>query len=361
MKKDIKKSKKKFKNSVIKYITILNFLYNFKFFICIKGMKIELIKLFFISLISFILYKNYIFRKICNNCIHNYIYKNIDECNKCTDSFIFKDIKFVSIEGTLNEIINHNKSISRFGDGELNLIWGGNNGFEKYNKELMNRLLEVLHSNDNNLLVAIPLVCKDNLINLFKRSVYGFWLHWLKKKRFKFRNVLLKNKIYYSSMITRFYTPFKDRSNSHNYIKKFKLLWKGRNITIVEGLKSRIGIGNDLLKNAKSIKRILCPSRNAFRFYDKILNSVLKNINKKDLILIALGPTATVLAYDLSKNGYQAVDLGHLDIQYEMYLRNSSKILRIPYKYVNEATGGRYNIGNVKNKKYYKQIIDVIS
>ena len=128
MKKNIKRSKKKFKNSVIKYI----------------------IKLFFISLISFILYKNYIFRKICNNCIHNYIYKNIDECNKCTDSFIFKDIKFVSIEGTLNEILNHNKSISRFGDGEFNLIWGGNNGFEKYNKELIKFLYLYLRETNEN-------------------------------------------------------------------------------------------------------------------------------------------------------------------------------------------------------------------
>ena len=29
-------------------------------------------------------------------------------------------------------------------------------------------------------------------------------------------------------------------------------------------------------------------------------------------MLLALGPTATVLAYDLSKLGYQAIDIGHL-------------------------------------------------
>jgi len=62
---------------------------------------------------------------------------------------------------------------------------------------------------------------------------------------------------------------------------------------IVEGEQSRIGIRNDLLNQTKSIKRIICPTKNAFRVYNKILNSVLK-ISKDHLILIALGPTATV-------------------------------------------------------------------
>jgi len=30
-----------------------------------------------------------------------------------------------------------------------------------------------------------------------------------------------------------------------------------------------------------------------------------------------LGPTTTVLAYDLYKNGYQAIDIGHVDLEHE--------------------------------------------
>ena len=304
------------------------------------------------------MYKNYLYAKICYKCIEKYrVYQKEHICNKCTNSFIFKDIKYVSIDDTLNEIINHNKSISRFGDGELDLIWGGKIGFQKYNKKLNNRLIEVLHSNEENLLVAIPLVYKFNLINLFKNRSFHYWENWMKKKRFKFRKILLENKIYYSSMITRFCTTYKDISKVPDYIKKFKLLWQGRNVTIIEGCQSRIGIGNDLLNNCNSIKRIICPAENAFTLYDKILNSIFKRISKKDLILIALGPTASVLAYDLAKYGYQAIDLGHVDIQYEIYLRNSSTMMKIPYKYVNEVPGGGLHIENVKDKNYYKQII----
>ena len=38
-------------------------------------------------------------------------------------------------------------------------------------------------------------------------------------------------------------------------------------------------------------------------------------------MLIALGPTATILAYDLAEKGVQALDVGHIDIEYEWFLR----------------------------------------
>ena len=45
------------------------------------------------------------------------------------------------------------------------------------------------------------------------------------------------------------------------------------------------------------------------------------------LILLALGPTATVMAYNLAQKGYQAIDIGHIDIEYEWY-RMGAKIGR---------------------------------
>ena len=128
-----------------------------------------------------------------------------------------------------------------------------------------------------------------------------------------------------------------------------------RDILIIEGEKTRFGIGNDLLNNSKSIKRILCPINNAFNKYDKILNSALK-FDKNVLILIALGPTASVLAYDLYKFNYQVVDIGHVDIQYEFYLRKVNRSIRIPYKYVSEARYGTINITNITDINYYNQI-----
>ena len=77
------------------------------------------------------------------------------------------------------------------------------------------------------------------------------------------------------------------------------------------------------------------------------------------MILISLGPTATVLTYDLIESGIknQVIDFGHFDIQYEYYLRNAPKKIIIPYKYVNEVRGGKRNIKPINDSKYFSQII----
>ena len=64
------------------------------------------------------------------------------------------------------------------------------------------------------------------------------------------------------------------------------------------------------------------------------------------------------MAYDLSHLGYQAIDFGHIDIQYELVLRNATDMIQIPHKFVNEYKGGRNeNVGEVEDVNYYKQII----
>ena len=185
-----------------------------------------------------------------------------------------------------------------------------------------------------------------------------FWKNFFENNKFKILKILDKNKKYYSGSITRFYINYKDKSQASEFIKKLKKIWEGRDIIIVEGYKSRIGIGNDLFNKTKSIKRILCPSKHAFSAYNRILNSVLK-YSKDNLILIALGPTASVLFCDLSKNGYQAIAIGHVDIQYELYLRNATKNIRIKYKFFNEYDGGRI-VEDINDENYFNKIIEKI-
>ena len=77
------------------------------------------------------------------------------------------------------------------------------------------------------------------------------------------------------------------------------------------------------------------------------------------MILISLGPTATVLTYDIIKFGLrnQVIDFGHFDIQYEYFLRKAKKKIRIPYKYVEEVRKGKKNIIPITDAKYLEQII----
>ena len=284
---------------------------------------------------------------------------NQKKCFDCNNNIFFKDIKIHNDDQTLNEIIYKNKSISRFGDGEYSCIFGKKIRFQEPNKTLGKRLLNILNSREKNLLIGInfPFRLKD--IDRFNIIAKNYYKKLIKVYKFNYIN-LFKNKEYYSSRITRFYIDYESKKKVPKYIKKIKKIWDNREVVFVEGDKSRLGVGNDLFSNAKSIQRIICPSINAFNYYNDIINEIENKVNKNKLILIALGPTATILSYDLYKLGYQAIDIGHIDIEYEWYLRKTLIKIPINNKYVAESKKMQGKFTSVKDKNYYKQIIGKI-
>ena len=321
-----------------------------------------LIKFIIIVILSILIYEVYIFLekyKYCYECIEQKKDKD-SKCLQCPNEILFKNLFIVSRENTLNEIIKYKRSISRYGDGEISLIFGHGINFQRVDNNISKRLLEILNSKEKNLLIGLYLPYQKKEIDTYTNRSFIFWGKWFYNNKFKMLNILKKKK-YYSTGISRFYSHIKDKSKVYKYIPKLKKIWEGRNVLMIEGEKTRFGIGNDLLNNAKSVKRILCPTRNSYSLYNKILKSAMK-VDKNYLILISLGPTATILAHDLTKYGYQAVDIGHADIQYELYLRKAPSHIAIPYKFVNEYDGGinEASLEDVPDKKYYEQIIEKI-
>lgn len=269
---------------------------------------------------------------------------------------INKNPQIMSNDETIN-LLNKNKySLSRFGDGEFNIIWGNSIGFQEYDESLAKRLKYILKSNNENILIGIP----DSFENLekFEDEPKKFWSNYMIINRNKIIKLLNSEKIYCDSFITRFYLPYKDKKQSSNQILNIKEIWNNRKVVFVEGSLTRMGVGNDLFDNAIDIKRILVPAENAFNLYNKILETCL-NISKDYLFILSIGPTASVLSYDLSKYGYQALDLGHIDLQYEYYLRQSSQRIRIRGKYNNEIDNGN-KVESIEDKNYSNQIMEKI-
>ena len=208
------------------------------------------------------------YENFCFNCIKKITNNN---CLKCSNACIFKDIQIYSDEDTLNEIINKNKSITRIGDGELFLINGFGIRFQDYNKNLSERLLKILNSKENNLLVGINLPYKKNFFNRFNNVTKIFYIKYFKQFRFRLAKII-KNKKYYSAWISRFYFAYKSKKNVPKHIKHLKKIWDKKDIIIIEGKYSRLGIGNNLFENVNSIQRVICPTKNAFNKYDEIFN-----------------------------------------------------------------------------------------
>ncbi len=266
------------------------------------------------------------------------------------------NIKILGIEESLKKIADEKKSICRFGDGELDIIFGKDLGFQKSTPELAKMLEKVLKEKQDFCFVGVPDAI-NNFDNITDESK-SFWVKNMYKNRDIWLEFLNPNMEYLTANLTRLYIRYKDKTNCGKYFKMLKDIWKGRDVVICEGEQTRIGVGNDLLDECKSIKRIICPSENAFEKYNQIVEA-LKKESKDSLFLIALGPTATLLAYEMARSGFQALDVGHFDIEYEWYLRNADHKEKIENKYTNEVVGGN-TTENVNDKKYLEQIKTII-
>lgn len=271
--------------------------------------------------------------------IDNLIYELLDPGFQ-KEEFRFPAIR--SCQETLEEIIKGGKSIARFGDGEFAQINGMDRyNFQKLDAELALRLEEVLHSHHPRMLIAIA-NNYGNLQSYTEDAANAIRIYMMgKKARPQHMKLLERDRIYYDAYVTRPYVMYRD-NNTDAPRKRFeavKEIWQGRKVMIVEGAQTRMGVGNDLLEGAREVKRILAPATSSFDRYDDILKASLEYAHEDTLFLIAMGPSAGVLAYDLTVEGYQAIDIGHLDLEYEWFLARKGERVAVKYKYNNELEG----------------------
>lgn len=267
-------------------------------------------------------------------------------------SKIRKPPQVASVEETIEALAHNRFSISRFGDGEIKLVAGKDISFQKATPFVIQKLREVLSSDVDGLLVGVADIFGDR--SRYDKKSNNYWKSHLYRYRKVWYRYLKKNKKYYNASMTRQYISLQDRSQGSDIYNRMKKIWNNKDITFIEGEKSRMGVGNDLFSGAKSIKRILAPSSQAFSKYDKILQEAKKQ-NKDTLFLIALGPAATGLAYDLHLLGYQAIDIGHIDVEYEWLLMKADEKKPIKNKMVHEAQSN--DVSECEDVEYLSQII----
>lgn len=270
----------------------------------------------------------------------------------------FKKIRILSSQDTIDLIVKNQLSVVRYGDGEFKWMLGiKNESFQKNDKELEKRLLEVFHDNDKKILKCIPLALKDNSKNT--RGSKFFWRKFTILYSKKLKTHFSTQYTYGNASFTRPYIANKEKKEAQQLFQKIRKIWDKRDVLIVEGKGTKFGIGNDLLNNAATIKRILCPETDAYSKYNEIFSKT-QEYGKNKLVLAALGPTATILAHDLQKNNIQCIDIGHIDLEYEWFMRGAQEKILIPGKSTNEVS--RVNI--VSNNTQYEipeeEIIHII-
>lgn len=248
----------------------------------------------------------------------------------------YKTIKFYTDDETVDEIINNRKSLSRFGDGEFMWMTGESlNSYQDYSEKFAEDLRKAFQNKNKNLLIGIPYGIFDS-----RKCNWYAKMHWsIIKSDFysRLERFIDFNRVYSNASITRPYIDYHDYEYSTRAFRNLKRIWNKKEIVIVEGKKTKLGMGNDLFNNAKDIKRIICPAQNAYEKLNEIETIIEEKVSKDKVIITALGPTASILASDMCDKGYQIIDIGHIDIEYFWYLNHSILRDEVPGKYVNES------------------------
>ena len=266
--------------------------------------------------------------------------------------------KFYELEETVEAIVREKRSMARFGDGEFAIMAGRERClFQNADAKLGERLREVMACEEEGLLIGIP--DQYGSLKAFNREgKYGIRPYMTDEVRKEHRQFIDLERIYHNAYISRPYAMYADNHTDgpKQRFRNLQRIWEGRDVIFVEGALTRLGVGNDLFDNAASIRRIVAPPVNSFACYDEILKAALQFAGKDSLFLIALGPSAGVLAYDLFHAGCQALDIGHLDLEYEWYLRGAGGRCTVEYKYNNEFAGGD-RVADIQDEGYLSQIV----
>lgn len=246
------------------------------------------------------------------------------------------DLSFIQVHPILESLAfiqKHGSSVARFGDGEVDIMTGSSIPYQDYDPNLAQALLEIIETpSRDDFLVCLPDVFQH--LERYNSNAVQFWeKHFARYDDFYREHC--RSPWYGSTFISRPYIDLVEKGQAAASFAALKELWKGRDLLIVEGETSRSGVGNDLFTEAKSIQRIICPSRNAFSQYESILEAIRSRADGC-LVLLMLGPTAKVLARDLYAEGHQAIDLGHIDSEYEWFRMGATHKVKLNHKHTAE-------------------------
>lgn len=261
--------------------------------------------------------------------------------------------KIKSIIETVDLIKKNKSSLVRFGDGEIDIINHKNIPYQTYVPELGEELKMILETPSNDkCLIALPDMFENT--ERYTSLAQNFW-----KNHFIYYQDFYKNlhysEWYANTFISRPYMDLADKTAAGPSFEAVRSLWDDEDLLIVEGTSSRSGVGNSLFENSRSISRIICPSHNAYDKYDEILEAI-KIFGDNKLILIMLGPTAKILSFHLSQEGYQAIDIGHIDSEYEWYKMGASHKVKFPHKHTAEHNYDT-DIVYLEDSNYEKSIV----
>jgi len=215
--------------------------------------------------------------------------------------------KILPADKSLDLLLKHpEKSLIRMGDCEIALMNGEDSFSNDYDPKLAYRLCQIVKDVNN------------------KKFYLG-----LKILSFETKNFFISKNFLINGRNKNLKPLFEKRKNDTilnawvnsvhmhgtNKIPLIKKLWEKKDIVFITGKNSSFKYIDFFFDNAKSINFEYGLNFNAFDDMDNLFNKCCK-YPKETLFIVALGPTGSVISYDLINKGYKVLDLGGFTTRY---------------------------------------------
>lgn len=223
-------------------------------------------------------------------------------------------------------------SVARLGDGELGLATGAtvpNNGCQAADGALQEALQRVLRCDNPKCRIALPksffyteMSCVPHETENFVHEAFlpdlikGDYLKYMIDGYKYLDGSLSVVKKHYPSVNRRVYIE---------YYSLFADMLRGRDVLVVTGDTRCLAYEKNLLQysGAGAVTILAVPQQGAWKYYDDIKRRVLDmNASGDRLVCLGCGPTATVLAYELSDK-MRCLDVGHMFGDYNLAMEGA--------------------------------------
>ena len=225
---------------------------------------------------------------------------------------------------TIQLLANHPKSFARYGDGEIHIMEGQDQPFQKYDPVLAQKMFDILSQKREDVYVGLNHAYWESPSRYAERNRKFYRIRGTGYRRF-FTEHCDESSLYLDAACFGAYYRYGDDFDFEAHYQRIRELFRDKKVAVIAGE----GVFEKLSFNVfdLALEQIIVhgPRINAFSQYDELLKKIDETVPKDYLLCLILGQTATVMVPDLTDLGYMAWDVGHVAKDYDAFMNKTEK------------------------------------
>lgn len=224
-------------------------------------------------------------------------------------------VEILDKEQSIRKIVSENKSFVRINDGEVRLMCGISQPFQKYEKTLVNQLIALLKQPREDVLVGIN---RGYYLPYYKAQAGDF----MRRNAYDFRKFLDKYIDYnveYLDGACTFYKWGDQSAETALFWNCWREAFRDKRIVIVCGEHILDSLQYDIFELAVSKRFIYGPRKHAWDKHEELIDRIKREVDKDEYLIFILGMAGKAMIPEVTDLGYIAWDVGHLAKSYDAY------------------------------------------